>query len=159
MIRALDSRLVAAAQWVVDLTQRQPHTLGGLSVALSAVVYCARAGSVALSGWVVGLALLSYALVFSLSLSPALFRFLDYRPIRILQLVLVALDLFVLLFVAAVPPLCAAAGAACSASQTGYGLSLLQSLASLACWCFAACRPPRPRAPRPRGRLALGGAM
>lgn len=93
MIRALDSRLVAAAQWAVDLTQRQPHTLGGLSVALSAV-----------------------------------------------------------------PPLCAAAGAACSASQTGYGLSLLQSLASLACWCFATCRPPRPRAPRPRGRLALGGA-
>ena len=63
MIRALDSRLVAAAQWVVDLTQRQPHTLGGLSVALSAVVYCARAGSVALPSWVVGLALLSYALV------------------------------------------------------------------------------------------------
>ena len=159
MIRALDSRLVAAAQWVVDLTQRQPHTLGGLSAALSAVVYCARAGSVALPGWVVGLALLSYALVFSLSLSSALFRFLDYRPIRILQLVSVAPDLFVLLFVAAVPPLCAAAGAACSASQTGYGLSLLQSLASLACWCFAACRPPRPRAPRPRGRLALGGAL
>ena len=47
MIRALDSRLVAAAQWVVDITQRQPHTLGGLSVALSAVACCARAGSVA----------------------------------------------------------------------------------------------------------------
>jgi hypothetical protein len=158
MIRGLDARLVAAAQWVVDLTQRQPHTLGGLSVALSAVLCFARAGLVALPGWVVGLALLSYALVFSLSLSPALFRFLDYRPIRILQLVSVALDLVVLLAVAAAPPLCSAAGAGCSVSQTGYGLSLLQSLASLACWCFAACRPPRPRAPRPRGRLALGGA-
>ena len=150
MIRAIDSRLVAAAQWVVELSQRQPHTLGGLSVALSAVLCGARAGSVALPGWVVGLALLSYALVFSMSLNPALFRFLDCRPIRILLLVSVALDLVVLL-------LCAA-GAGCSASRTGYGLGLLQSLASLACWCFAACRPPRPRAPRPRGRLALGGA-
>lgn len=158
MIRTLDSRLVAAAQRVIDLTQRQPHTLGGLSVALSAVLCYARAGSVTLPGWVVGLALLSYALVFSLSLSPALFRFLDYRPIRILQLVSVAIDLVVLLAVAAVPPLCSAAGAGCSAGRTGYGLSLLQSLASLACWCFAACRPPRPRAPRQRGHLALGGA-
>ena len=159
MIRSLDSRLVAAAQWVVDLSQRQPHTLGGLSVGLSAVLCCARAGSAALPGWVVGLALLSYALVFSMSLSPALFRFLDCRPIRIFLLVSVAFDLVALLSVVAMPPLCAAAGAACSASQTGYGLSLLQSLASLACWCFAACRPPRPRAPRPRGRLALGGAL
>jgi hypothetical protein len=159
MIRALDSRLVAAAQWVVDLSQRQPRTLGGLSVALSAVLCCARVGFGGFPGWVVGLALLSYALVFSLSLSPALFRFLDYRPIRILQLVSVAIDLVVLLAVVAVPPLCSAAGAGCSASQHGYGLSLLQSLASLACWCFAACRPPRPRAPRPRGRLALGGAL
>lgn len=54
MIRALDPRLVAAAQWVVDLTQRQPHTLGGLSVALSAVACCARAprprGRLALGG-------------------------------------------------------------------------------------------------------------
>lgn len=40
-----------------------------------------------------------------------------------------------------------------------YALSSGRGVKSTAFQTPAACRPPRPRAPRPHGRLALGGAL
>lgn len=153
VIRTLDARLIAAAQWVVDLTQRQPAWLArqcAILGALATLVRWAVFGTFA--PWALALLMLSFLLMVAATYLPSWFHAdsITNRPLRLtlaLWLVIEASALLLVLCLSAPPDVAAR-----------LALSALSDLALVSFYCLAACHPPRPRAPRPRGRLAHGGA-
>ncbi len=153
MIRAFDARLIAAHQWVVDLTQRQPAWLARQCVilgVLSTLVRWVTFGPA--SAWSTALLALAFLLMVGVTYVPTWFHatsFID-GPLRVALAMWLVIEGSVLLLALALsaPPDIVARLA----------LSTVNDITLISFYGFAACRPPRPRAPRPQGRLAHGGA-
>lgn len=151
MIARLDARVLAAHQWAVDFTQRAPVWLARQCCLLGLVVLAVRWATVGVSPWAAALLALALCLLAAFTLTPALLRSVTgWRPLRILLLAVLALDALLLM-----------AGAAYgfpARALASFAIASLADLATASFYYFGECRPPRPRAPRPRGRLAHGGA-
>ena len=153
MIQHLDTRLIAAAQWLVDLTQRQPAWLARQCAILGMLATVVRLAAFGTSSpWATGLLALVFVLMVGVTYLPVLFHSHSVvdRPIRLTLALWLGIEGAVLLLALALssPPDVSARLA----------LSALADLALATFYCLAACKPPRPRVPRPRGRLVHGGA-
>ena len=137
MIRAADRALLRAHQSVVDLLQRQPQWLAMQCALLHGA---ASAANVALQGKWVALAINLFGTWCLLDIV----RDPEFRLKHVLRAAGVAcmtLDLMVAL--AGYP-------------RPVFPLSMLSMVSFVCAAYFASCNPPRP--PKPRGRLAPGGA-
>ena len=148
MIRRLDARLIAAHQWVVDITQCSPAWYGQQCAIAIGVLVVVRAALFDLVNWVLPLLLLLVGLLWVVARAPTLYASIISGWTRAWFIACLLVR-----FVAA------AALVAYGQPLAPFGLiSLLIEAGSTAYAYFAACRPPRPRVPRTSPRLARGGA-
>lgn len=140
MIRRIDTTITAAHQWVVDLTQRQPAWLGRQCAAGMGLIVVVRVALGQYSAlWVAALALCAVALLWALTFSAWLYD----KPTGFIRVFSIA-NL--------------AAGAVALSLAPSALPTFVYDLLLLAYNYFGTCRPPRPRAPRARGRFAVRGA-
>jgi hypothetical protein len=152
MIRRLDARLIALHQWVVDATQASPMSLARQCCVLGFTATLVRWAALGATSWAAAVVMGACVILFILTLSPPLFRFVGAEFwLRCFFVAGVAVDAVIL----------AAALILRAPSDTvaRFSLACLSDLAVASFYYFAACQPPRPRVPRPRGRLVHGGAL
>lgn len=146
MIRRLDAFLVARVfQPVVDAVQRQPAWMARQCALLGALVVALRHHFVGASLVATVVSLVCLLLAAAITQLPA-----SVASIGALRWVRCVLMLFLVFDAVALALYPDASARLASAS--------LLDLAWFGFYYFAACHPPRPRVPRPRGRLAHGGA-
>lgn len=146
-MRRLDAFLATRVfQAVVDAAQRQPAWLSRQCALLGALVVALRHYFVGISLLATVVSLVCLLLAGAITLLPASIASIGtLRWVRYTLLLFLAFDAVAL---ALLP------GAAARIAS-----STLLDLAWIGFYYFAACHPPRPRVPRPRGRLAHGGAL
>lgn len=150
MIRRLDARIIAAHQWVVDLSQRQPAWCARQCALLGAVCAVLWPHFTDVSLLSAAVALVGFLVLSATSLLPGAAAAVGAVTwIRILFLLVVVLDFALLLLIAL---------AVLSADTTRFAFSMAIDLAWCGYYYFAACHPPRPPVPRTSPRLARGGA-
>lgn len=147
MIRCFDSRLIAVHQWFVDLTQREPGWLGKQCAIALGVLVIVRDSVFNGFDWLTAVGLGSAALLWFFAGGRSWTRGVPglFRACFVSMLVLRLVAFAALLFLGA--PI----------HSVGI-IGLLTDALLISYAYFASCRPPRPRVPRPRGRLVHGGA-
>lgn len=151
MIRAFDARLIAAHQWVVDLTQRQPAWLARQCCLLGLITVAVRYAIMGHALWAAAVTVLAFTALAVLTLSPGRFHGgCSGFWLRLLFLLTLCIDTGLLLLALLLP--------VPAETVVRFTLGCLPDLCLIAFHYLAACKPPRPRVPRPRGRLAHGGA-
>lgn len=152
MIRAIDSRLIAAHQWLVDLTQRAPAWLARQCCLLGFVAVAIRYAIMGHALWAAAVTMIAFAGIAAITLSPGWFHSMGRDLwLRSIFLAVLAIDVALLLLALLLP--------VPHETVARFTLGCLPDLCLVAFHYFAACQPPRPRAPRPRGRLVHGGAL
>lgn len=150
-MRRLDAFLVTRVfQAVVDLTQRQPAWCARQCALLGAVCTALWPYFTDASLLSAAVVLVGFLVLAAISLIPGAAAAVGAVTwIRILYLLVSVFDAAILAL---------AALAVLPSDTARFAFSMALDLAWFGFYYFAACRPPRPRVPRPRGRLAHGGA-